>query len=226
MRECPSCHRHVLGAVSICPFCAASQLGAAAMVVATPMLLSACYGLPMCDGGDLVDQDGDGALAGPGSCQTPDPADCDDANPAVSPLTAEICDNGVDDDCDFAADAEDSDCADTDAGGTGAVSVAYTWSSIAGFSSCTEAGVTALSVVVSPQGGPAADAISYPCNDEAVLVANVAMGDWVVSITASATSERSWASDTVAVHVDADATATATVTLDCTALAPDACGGG
>jgi hypothetical protein len=36
--------------------------------------------------------------------------DCDDSNPDVSPTQQEICDNGVDDDCDATADGDDTDC--------------------------------------------------------------------------------------------------------------------
>ncbi|MBX3270551.1 MAG: putative metal-binding motif-containing protein [Sandaracinaceae bacterium] len=37
--------------------------------------------------------------------------DCDDANPRVNPGATEICDNGIDDDCDGRVDLVDSDCA-------------------------------------------------------------------------------------------------------------------
>ena len=36
--------------------------------------------------------------------------DCDDTDPAVSPDADEICDNGIDDDCDGLADSDDPDC--------------------------------------------------------------------------------------------------------------------
>lgn len=57
-----------------------------------------------------VDLDGDGC-GNPGSdvCMYPY-VDCDDTDPAVSPVEEEACENGVDDDCDGVADADDTDC--------------------------------------------------------------------------------------------------------------------
>ena len=37
--------------------------------------------------------------------------DCDDRNPAINPDAEEICDDGVDNDCDQNIDADDPDCA-------------------------------------------------------------------------------------------------------------------
>jgi len=62
-------------------------------------------------GAPCADADGDG-FGDPAS-----PAcsgakwDCDDGDPYLSPGLAEICDNGVDDDCDGLVDAADPDCA-------------------------------------------------------------------------------------------------------------------
>jgi len=53
------------------------------------------------------DHDGDGyqdeACGGP---------DCDDSDPGINPGAQEICDNGIDDDCDVLRDAWDPDCCD------------------------------------------------------------------------------------------------------------------
>ena len=57
-----------------------------------------------------TDADGDGYYV---ESQCLLPPDCDDTNPAVSPGLAEICDNGVDDDCDLQIDMADLDCFDT-----------------------------------------------------------------------------------------------------------------
>lgn len=49
-----------------------------------------------------TDMDGDG------SCQ--ESGDCDDGNPAVSPNMPEVCDDGLDNDCDGTFDGGDADC--------------------------------------------------------------------------------------------------------------------
>ena len=59
-----------------------------------------------------VDNDGDGYTAGQG--------DCDDGNAAVNPGATEICDDGIDNDCDTLTDCADGDCAATCGGGSGA----------------------------------------------------------------------------------------------------------
>jgi len=57
-----------------------------------------------------TDQDGDGYGAPAAvTCQAPEP-DCDDSDPLVNPGAEEICDNGIDDDCDGQADMDDVQC--------------------------------------------------------------------------------------------------------------------
>ena len=57
-----------------------------------------------------VDTDGDGyGDPASGTCTHPG-LDCDDGDPAVHPGAEEVCDNGVDDDCDGFVDADDDDC--------------------------------------------------------------------------------------------------------------------
>ncbi len=64
-----------------------------------------CDNCPDVRNGNQRDRDGDGAG---------EACDCDDLDPNVSPLAAENCGNGIDDDCDNATDAADTDCAALD----------------------------------------------------------------------------------------------------------------
>jgi len=57
-----------------------------------------------CDGGDLIDVDGDGQPGGPRG------SDCDDTRSWVYLGAAEECTDGIDADCDGRSDAEDPDC--------------------------------------------------------------------------------------------------------------------
>jgi hypothetical protein len=58
-----------------------------------------------------TDGDGDTYAVEGGACG---PVDCDDTNPAVNPGADEVCDNGVDDDCNGLIDGDDLACACTD----------------------------------------------------------------------------------------------------------------
>jgi hypothetical protein len=64
---------------------------------------------------DCLDGDGDG-YGSPASVSCAHPGfDCDDGNPDVHPGVPEICDDGVDNDCDGDIDMADSGCLVTDA---------------------------------------------------------------------------------------------------------------
>ena len=54
------------------------------------------------------DEDGYGNPAFP-TCAAPE-LGCDDANPDVYPGATEICDDGIDNDCDGSVDGQDPDC--------------------------------------------------------------------------------------------------------------------
>ena len=66
-------------------------------------------------------QDGDGDGYGDpanSSCTHPE-LDCDDSDPAIHPGATEVCDNGIDEDCDGLIDAGDPDCPCADGDGDG-----------------------------------------------------------------------------------------------------------
>jgi hypothetical protein len=67
------------------------------------------------DGADLsclvcTDADTDGYAVEGGACGA---VDCNDGDPAINPGVIEVCDNGIDDDCDGAVDGDDSQCLGT-----------------------------------------------------------------------------------------------------------------
>ncbi|MDP2275376.1 MAG: putative metal-binding motif-containing protein [Archangium sp.] len=61
-----------------------------------------------------IDNDGDGFPQG---------VDCDDGNPAINPNATELCNNGIDDDCDSAADCQDTAACNTQPCGAGSTCV-------------------------------------------------------------------------------------------------------
>ncbi len=66
---------------------------------------SDCVTQPVCA---CVDSDGDGYYAVNPDCPTG--SDCDDSNAAVNPGATEICNNGIDDNCNGYVDCDDDDC--------------------------------------------------------------------------------------------------------------------
>ena len=118
MNSCPSCHRHLIRSEVVCPFCGNAtglssntaadalirKVGTTLIAVVTPLVLAACYGtsFKMDTDSALPDSDGDGFDT---------LLDCDDANAEINPNATEICDDTLDNDCDGASDADDTDCA-------------------------------------------------------------------------------------------------------------------
>lgn len=120
MLSCTHCDRHFVKGEAFCPFCHSKQrlpLSERALQLCmgglTTMVLAACYGPPAgpIDTSSLgPDADADGWNA---------PDDCDDEDPARNPGEVEICDDDIDNDCDFLVDEDDDDCDVDDTGDTG-----------------------------------------------------------------------------------------------------------
>lgn len=111
MTRCPQCGRHHKETESSCPFCGRSRgrlgrLTRSATVAFSAVVLMACYGPPpggWDSGEDGFDGDDDGS---------PVAEDCNDDDPRIYPEAVEICDDGLDNDCDTLTDGADTeDCA-------------------------------------------------------------------------------------------------------------------
>ena len=121
MRPCSTCSRPLLPLTDACPFCGVKMtskwMALAGTAVLTPLVLSACYGQPPCN--ESADADGDGFETCLDGGAINGPEDCNDADETINPGATEICDDGIDNDCDFQTDEEDLDCdsgSDTDNG--------------------------------------------------------------------------------------------------------------
>lgn len=97
MTPCPTCHRHAFG--SVCPFCLSTRAVALSGAVLTPIVLSACYGAPPCQGRDLVDLDHDGVPTCTTHGMIQGPEDCNDADGHVNPNMTELCGDKLDNNC-------------------------------------------------------------------------------------------------------------------------------
>jgi len=71
---------------------------------------------------ECTDNDGDGYSIEGEDCG---PVDCDDEDPLVYPGSTEVCDNGIDDDCDGDIDSSDSDCQEDEGGGGGGGGIVF-----------------------------------------------------------------------------------------------------
>ena len=118
LTPCASCGCHHGAGQATCPHCGARRATTAAGLPVLPaaalaMGLAAatglsCTGAAKYGGGDswdsgVADADHDGWDAS---------EDCDESNSDVNPGAAEVCENGVDDDCDGDTDDDDADCAE------------------------------------------------------------------------------------------------------------------
>jgi hypothetical protein len=108
-----------------------------------------------CEADPCRDQDHDGyvpSTAGTGCALGKLYGDCDDLNPLVHPGAIEVCDDGVDNDCDGKRDSSDSKCqaCQTDGGR----SCTDLWSCSVGGEQCTGGCCTACPPVADPQTCP------------------------------------------------------------------------
>ncbi len=101
MKPCSQCQRPLLAVARSCPFCGvrltANFLKVAAGAVVAPFVLSACYGMPPCQ---TVDRDEDGFRTCEDGWGGGWNADCDDSNADINPGEEEVCDDGLDNNCD------------------------------------------------------------------------------------------------------------------------------
>lgn len=248
---CDACGRHVLPVVKVCPFCATVRVAKLGGAVVAPLVLSACYGAPPCEPDEVIDSDQDGYSVATSFCWLNAIEDCDDSNAAVFPGAEEICDdgidnncdgisagagqreacNGLDDDCDGEID-EDNACGTNtgDTGGstvgTAAVTASLTWSSLAPVANCAEAGVTTVSFSLREnlEQKPSLTR-DVPCADVPIELTKLPAGSWLIEARATSDDQvRRWASAPTVIDLVADANQPVALALACSSNVPDGCG--
>lgn len=95
--------------------------------------------------GGCMDEDGDGFRRGP-DCPATEPIDCDDGDPSINPGEAELCGDGIDQNCVGGAD-EGCECSDVGVGTTRDCGRGI----CAGVQTCAETGWAECVPVVSPE---------------------------------------------------------------------------
>ncbi|MEN0062818.1 MAG: putative metal-binding motif-containing protein [Myxococcota bacterium] len=252
MWKCETCERHVLPVVQVCPFCTTLRVASWSTAVVTPIVLSACYGAPPCADDQVTDQDNDGFVVPlPNqACWPAGEPDCDDTDATVNPGAAEICGdgidnncdgieadpsqievcNGLDDDCDGDIDEDDA-CNFSDTGtdtgpdgpSTAAASISIDWSN--GLTTCSDAGVQTLTIALRTQVDQPASVSQDVACAETVIVEGLPEGAWLIDAKGEATDGlRTWQSASRVISLTPDETESTGLELTCSAEDPTHCG--
>ncbi len=113
-------------------------------------------------------------------------------------------------------------------GPRGGLSIAYTFDpGMLGVTSCEEAGLDVISVVLVPSFGAAREPIVFPCQGQELRVHDLAAGGWVATLVGGVAPAVTWESVPAAVSVLEGDTSAYTVSLVCDPNeVDDGCGGG